>query len=138
MKRAVLVGRAGLAIALTLTLSACWGTSGLFGARETDEARNYPANYKADIIAFIRTYVNDPTNIRDAAVSEPSFQQVGSEDRFVACLRFNAKGPGGSYAGVKDNLVIFAAGRLDRMMPAQNRCTGAAYEPFPELGRLTR
>jgi hypothetical protein len=128
-----------LALALALSLAACGG-SGSFGARNDaeEEAKLYPANYKADVIAFLRTYLNDPSNIREPAVSEPSFQQVGPESRYVACLRFNARSAGGTYAGVKDNLVIFVAGKLDRMVPAQERCVAASYQPFPELGRLAR
>jgi hypothetical protein len=128
-----------LAVVLALSLTGCGGSS-MFGARNdaAEEAKLYPANYKADIVAFLRTYLNDPSNIRDAAVAEPSFQQVGPENRYVACLRFNAKAAGNTYAGVKDNLVIFVAGKLDRMVPAQDRCTAPAYQPFPELGRLSR
>jgi hypothetical protein len=122
-----------------LLLATC-GESTLFGVRNNaeEEAKLYPANYKADIIAFLRTYLNDPSNIRDAAAADPSFQQIGREDRYVVCLRFNAKATGGNYAGVKDNLVVFVAGKLDRMVPAQDRCTAPAYQPFPELGRLSR
>jgi len=129
-----------LALVLALSLAGCGGSSG-FAARNAaeEEAKLYPANYKSDIVAFLRTYLNDPSNIRDAAVSEPSFQQIGPESRYVACLRFNAKATsGGAYSGVKDNLVIFVAGKLDRMVPPQDRCTAAIYQPFPELGRLAR
>jgi hypothetical protein len=128
-----------LAVVLALSLTGCGGSS-MFGARNdaAEEAKLYPANYKADIVAFLRTYLNDPSNIRDPAVAEPSFQQVGPENRYAACLRFNAKATGGTYSGMKDNLVIFVGGKLDRMVPAQDRCTAAAYQPFPELGRLSR
>ncbi len=112
----------------------------MFGTRNDAEKESnlYPANYQADIVAFLHSYLNDPTNVRDPAVAEPTFQQIGTEQRYVACLRFNAKGPGGTYAGLKDNLVVFAAGKLDRMVPAQDRCAYASYQPFPELSRLSR
>jgi len=126
----------GLCLLFALTLVACF-ESGTLGTGES-ESKRYPVNYQADIVAFLRSYLNDPTNIRDPAISEPSFQQIGPEQRYVVCLRFNAKGPGGTYAGLKDNLVIFTAGRLDRMVPAQDRCASASYQPFPEISRLAR
>src|SRR5262249_52598746 len=118
-----------------LSLAACLES----GTSVTEsESKRYPVTYQADIVAFMRSYLNDPTNIRDPALSEPSFQQIGPEQRYVVCLRFNAKGAGGTYARLQDNLVIFVAGRLDRMVPAQARSTPASYHPSPELSRLSR
>ena len=33
-----------------------------------------PQNYKNDLMAFLRTYLNDPTHIRAAAVSQPQLK----------------------------------------------------------------
>ena len=97
-----------------------------------------PASYRADIVAFMRTYLNDPVGIRDAAVSEPEIKSFDSTDRYVACLRYNAR-KGGGYAGPRDSLVLFLDGRLDRVVDnAREFCKNAAYKPFPELERLTR
>jgi len=38
------------------------------------DANVYPDNYKADILAFLRTYLNDPAQIRSAAISEPALK----------------------------------------------------------------
>jgi hypothetical protein len=53
-------------------------------------------------------------------------------------VRFNAKNPNGAYAGVRDQMAIFLSGKLDQMGFARDLCKDAAYEPFPELERLTR
>jgi hypothetical protein len=98
-----------------------------------------PASYRADIVAFMRTYLNDPVGIRDAALSEPEIRSFDSTERYVACLRYNARKSPGQYAGPKDSLVLFLDGRLDRIVDnAREFCKNASYKPFPELERLTR
>jgi hypothetical protein len=107
--------------------------------RTTAAATTPPVNYRADITAFMRTYLNDPSRIRDAAVSEPELKTFDGVNRYLVCVRYNARRSGGQYAGVKDSLVLFLDGRLDRIVDnARETCKGAAYQPFPELERLTR
>jgi hypothetical protein len=107
------------------------------------DAQNvFPQNYKSDLIAFLRTYINDPSHIRGAAVSQPQLRSVGPGDRYVACVRYDARKDGGQYAGSKDGAASFVSGKLDRYfdVPREVRdlCKDAAYGPFPELERLTR
>ena len=97
-----------------------------------------PGNYRAEIIAYQRSYLNDPTGIKSAAISQPTLKNVGVGDRYVVCVRFNSKNPNGAYAGVRDYMAIFLAGKLDQMAATREECRDAAYEPFPELERLTR
>ena len=98
-----------------------------------------PDNYRGEIIAYQRSYLNDPTGIRSAAISQPALKNVGgSVERYVVCVRFNAKAPGGGYAGMREHLVIFLAGKLDQMVVTREACKDAAYESFPELERLVR
>ena len=100
-----------------------------------------PKNYKQDLLAFLRTYLNDPTHIRGAAVSQPQLKRAGPGDRYIACVRFNARKDGGQYAGSKDGAAVYVSGKLDRFIDgkdAQPFCKDAAYAPFPELERLTR
>jgi hypothetical protein len=120
---------------------------------EAEEAKNVaPTNYKADLLAFMRTYLNDPTNIRNAAMSQPQLISLGPQHRYVACVRFNAKASSGQYGGMKDTLAVFISGKLDslielggadgdgsdRKKPLRELCAAAAYQPFPELERLAR
>ena len=102
----------------------------------------------------MRTYLNDPTNVRNAAVSQPQLRTIGPIDRYVACLRFNAKTGAGKYAGVKNSVAVFISGKFDRLIelagaggsheelerdkPLREFCAAAAYQPFPELERLSR
>jgi hypothetical protein len=118
-------------------LGACGGVHNQ--RSEPAEPNIVPANYKADIQAFLRTYLNDPTKIRGAFVSEPALMQIGGVQRYASCLRFNARKSGGDYEGSKDRLVPFLAGRLDTMLMAKpDQCAKAVYQPFPELERLSR
>jgi hypothetical protein len=109
-----------------------------------DDSPSQPSNlqeavYKPDILAMLRVYLNDPTQIRDAAISEPTLLPIGSGQRYVVCVRLNAKKSNGEYAGSKDYTAIFVAGRLDQLIEAKaDQCATADYRPFPEAERLSR
>lgn len=109
------------------------------------EAENiYPQNYRKDLLAFLRTYLNDPTHVRDAAVSQPQLKYIGPGDRYVSCVRFNARNTDGRYQGSKEGAATFVSGKLERFfdtpreLRARELCKDAAFAPFPELERLTR
>ena len=103
-----------------------------------------PENYKAEIIAFMRTYLNDPANVRDAFITEPEIKPVGGRKQYAVCVRYNAKNTDGKYMGSKDALAVFDRGRFDRMIDqfpkgTANPCLGSAdYKHFPELEALKR
>ncbi len=98
-----------------------------------------PANYRADILAFLRTYLNDPAKIRTASISDLALRSTGAAERYSICLKFNARRANGEYEGVKERIVFFLAGRLDAMSEARReQCAAATYQPFPELELLTR
>jgi hypothetical protein len=128
-------------LAFSLVLAGC--NSDWIGAR--DRAVNANAtppgpNYKADVVAFMHTYLNDPTGVKDAFISEPALRPLEHVDRYTICLRYTArKGYGEPYAASKDSLLLFREGRLDRIIDAaKETCKDAAYQPFPELEQLKR
>lgn len=128
---------------LLLPLGACAGGSGeelhLSRSRYSDTAQPFPANYRAELLAFLRTYLNDPTNVRDAAISEPVQRYVGGMRRYFLCVRYNARDSSGRYTGVADRAALYLDGRFDRLIEKpQDFCPAAAYAAFPELERLTR
>ena len=132
-----------LIMLMALALAACGKTLDELSKdqRRADwaAANVYPANYRAELIAYLRTYLNDPSGIREAAISEPVLKPVGFGDRYMVCVRFNPKRAGGGYAGARDHLVIYAGGKLDRYLEAAGEnCKDAAYAAFPELERLIR
>jgi len=144
-----------LALCLAATLAGC--VSGRSRElREEREARInvYPDNYRADIRAGLHSYLSDPTLIRDAYVSEPSLQPIGRQNRYVACVRFDARNSDGRYVGSRDVLAVFAGGRFDQFIdestqpgPANQAdpttilkelCGAAAYKQFTEVEAMTR
>jgi hypothetical protein len=146
----------GPILGLALLLGGCSHGLG-FGdaaAANDPDINVYPANYKPDILGAMRVYLSDPTGIRDAGISDPALKAVGGAQRYVVCVRFNAKKRGNEYAGVKDVAAVFIAGRFDRLVdprgdrgehaperdehPEHQECAGVAYAPFPELGKLSR
>jgi len=134
---------AGLVLGLSLVLGGCShrnpGDDAVSGS--DDPINALPARYKPDILAAMHAYLNDPTGIRDAGISEPALRSVGNSTRYVVCLRLNAKKNDNKkqYAGTREMAAIFVAGRFDHFAdPAKEACTGATYAPFPELEKLTR
>jgi len=128
--------RVGVLLGLTLVLSACTHHS-LDGDEEG--INTYPAGYKSDILGAVHAYLNDPTGIRDAALSEPLLKSVASRQRYVACVRFNAKQSNNGNAGVKELAAVFLAGHFDQFVEkATDLCAGVTYAPFPELEKLPR
>lgn len=138
-------------VATAVALAAC--SSGR--SREEREARVnvFPDNYRADLLAALHTYVSDPTNIRDAYVSDPAIRPIGPQNRYAACVRFNARNSDGRYVGSRDVVAIFVAGRFDQFVDpsvgpvtapssqgklVQELCGQAEYRRFPELEAMTR
>ena len=142
----------GALVALTLAVALTGCGSGR--SREEREARInvYPDNYRADLLAALHTYVNDPTNIRDAYLSDPAIKPLGTQNRYVACVRYNAKNSDGRYTGNREVLATFVAGRFDQFVDLQlnpanqssqatamkELCAQADYKRFPELEAMTR
>jgi hypothetical protein len=130
---------AGPLIGMALLLGACAGQHTAADNGGDDGINAYPANYKSDIVAGMHAYLNDPTGIRDSAISEPMLKSVGKNTRYVVCVRFNGKQSGNTYAGVKEIAAVFLAGRFDQFVEtAREQCANASYTPFPELGKLPR
>ncbi len=107
------------------------------------EAQNiYPAEYKNDLLAFMRTYLNNPARVRAAMVSQPILKPLGPGERYVVCVRFDARNNDGKYMGVKGGYASYVSGKLERYFDVPREveamCRDIAFAPFPELGNLTR
>jgi hypothetical protein len=128
---------------LPIALAACAGSDDGRGITYTDDRgvanQPYPDNYRPELLAFMKTYLNNPVGVHDAAVAEPVQRTVGGRLRYVSCLRFIPRESDGSYREVRERAVLFVNGRLDRLVEnASDICAGATYAPFPELEKLTR
>jgi hypothetical protein len=122
--------------------------------RKLLESQNIkPENFKPDLLAFLRTYLNNPEGVRDAGLSEPQKLNIVETERYAACLRYNSKDSAGRYTGLSNHLTVFISGKFDRLIelgpvtrgagegalqPLREYCNKASYQPFPELERLRR
>ena len=128
---------------LPIVLAACAGNDESRGISYTDDRgvanQPYPNNYRVELLAFMKTYLNDPRGVHDAAMAEPVQRTVGGRLRYISCLRFTPRESDGSYHELRERAVLYVDGRLDRMVEnAGEVCAGAVYAPFPELEKMTR
>jgi len=130
-----------LAVVLAIALGGC-ATDGP-SAETVRAAHLFPTNYRAELLAYLRTFLNDPTNVHSAFVSEPTLIKIQGEERYINCVRFDAKTSSGSYRGSRDYLASYFGGKLEyfvelRPEAKDDRCRSASYQPFPELEQLGR
>jgi hypothetical protein len=135
--------RAAILLLLPVALAACAGGDENRSITYTDDRgvanQPYPNNYRAELLAFMKTYLNNPAGVRDAVLAEPVQRTVGGRLRYVTCLRFTPRESDGGYRALRERAVLYVDGRLDRIIEnAGEPCAGAVYAPFPELEKLTR
>jgi hypothetical protein len=128
---------------LPIALAACAGgddsrSFSLFGDSK-DTPQPVPANYRTELLAFMKTYLNNPVGVRDAVLGEPVMRDVNGKMRYITCLRYSARESDGSYREPRERAVLFVSGRLDRMIEKGGElCAGVAMSPFPEMEKMTR
>ncbi len=125
-------GISAVALALlAVGLAACSGD----GKKSAEPDPNvFPKDYKTQIIYTLQTDLDDPTNIRDAFVTEPFLTQGGREQRYAVCVRSNSRNMNREYTGIKDRIAYFYGGTLNQLIEATpEQCGKAAYKPWPEL-----
>jgi hypothetical protein len=129
---------ATMLLGASLALSAC----GLFSGKSDTpavEVNIMPQNHRANLRDFLEKNLTDPYGVRDAYITEPRIQPIGSEPRYAVCLRYNAKDGYGQYVGSRDHIAIYFAGKLNQLVPATpEQCANASYQRFPELEALKR
>ena len=104
-----------------------------------DPPQVFPVNYRTELLAFMKTYLNNPVGVRDAQMAEPAMRDVNGKMRYVSCLRYSARESDGSYREPRERAVLFVNGRLDRMIEKSGElCAGVALGPFPEMEKMTR
>jgi len=128
---------------LPIALAACASSDESKSITFTDDRgvanQPFPSNYRAEILAFMKTYLNNPAGVRDAAMADPVQRTIGGRLRYVSCLRFAARESDGSYREPRERAVLFVDSRLDRVIEnASEPCAGLAYAPFPDLEKMSR
>jgi hypothetical protein len=128
---------------LPIALAACASSDESRPITFTDDRgvsdQPYPKNYRTEVLAFMKTYLNNPVGVHDAAMAEPVERTVGGRLRYVSCLRFAPRESDGSYRPARERAILYVDGRLDRIVENPSEpCAGAVYAPFPELEKMTR
>ena len=128
---------------LPIALAACAGSDDGSSISYTSDRNGtnqpLPTNYRLQLLAFMRTYLNDPVGVHDAMMAEPGERTVGGRQRYVSCLRFSPREFDGSYRGLRERAIVYVDGRLDHVVEnADDICAGVTYAPFPELQIMAR
>jgi hypothetical protein len=99
----------------------------------------FPTDYKKEVLNTLNNTLPDPNAVRGAFISPPVLTQVGKDQRYAACVRYNARDASEQYAGTTDRIAYFFGGHLNQLVEAtKEQCGNAAYQPFPELEKLCR
>jgi hypothetical protein len=128
---------------LAIALAACAGSDDGRSITYADDRgvadQPFPDNYRAELLAFMKTYLNNPVGVHDAAMAEPVQRTVGGRLRYISCLHFAPRESDGSYREVRERAILYVNGRLDHVVEnASEICAGAVYAPFSDLEKLTR
>jgi len=99
----------------------------------------FPTEYKREIIELLQNSLVDPTNIRDASISDPTLSAIDKEQRYVVCIRYTPRDAARQYIGSTERIAYFYGGHLNQLVEAsKGQCSKAAYKPFPELEKLCK
>lgn len=142
LRRMILAGGALAALALGGCASNDVGPSKAELKERWDAQNVYPQAYKQDLLAFLRTYLNEPSGVRAASVSAPVLKDLGQGERYYTCVRYTERKSTGGYAQPKDGVAVYVSGKLDRFFDEKKEvtplCKDVAFAPFPELEALKR
>ena len=107
------------------------------GKAPEEDPNIFPSSYKDEILLTLTNLLEDPTNVRDAYISDPVLRTIGKDQRYTVCVRFDSRDANKQYFGRKDRIGFFYAGHLNQLVDAtKEQCGNAAYKPFPELEKL--
>lgn len=121
-----------LFFALTAALAACTSAG-----KNDVEPNIFPTNYKQEILDTMMRSLADPTNVRDAFITEPVLRGAAKDQRYTVCVRSNSRNANRQYLGSVDRIGYFYGGHLNQLVEAtREQCGNAPYKPFPELEAL--
>ena len=56
-----------------------------------------PTDYRREMLNTFQKSLDYPTNVRDAAISEPALRSTGQDQRYAVCVRENSRDTSGQY-----------------------------------------
>jgi hypothetical protein len=124
---------------LPIALAACAGSDDGKPITYTDDRgvaeQPYPNSYRAEILSFMKTYLNNPVGLHDAAMAEPVQRTVGGRVRYVSCLRFTPRESDGSYRQPRERAILYVDGP-DIRSAANRPLNGQKNLLWQETGKL--
>jgi hypothetical protein len=119
----------GVAVLLATALAGCSSVSP--PAANAVDPNIYPANYKASLMAFLQQNPYGMVGAISVELSPPALKPLGSDSRYVACLR----AAGANWR--KEKMIVFYGGDINQFVDAtEEGCRGAVYQPFQELSAM--
>ena len=111
---AIITARWGAILLTAAGLMACAGSDDNRNISYTDDRgvadQPYPNDYRPQLLAFLKTYLNNPVGVRDAGMADPVQRTVGGRLRYVSCLRFSTRDSDGSYHEARERAVVYVGG----------------------------
>jgi hypothetical protein len=127
-------------VLIVLILGGCSGSGPTLGFGKSapppppTDPNVFPAKYRSEVVDFMRTWLNNPSNVRDAFITEPALRPVAGTPHYIACVRYNPRATDKGYEGPQQRLAIFLGGRLTQFLPDDpSLCAGLSYQRFREL-----
>jgi hypothetical protein len=114
-------------VILLLTAGALAGCSNS-GKDQAVDPNVFPANYRTQLVGFLRQSLTNRSDFRGAMISEPALKSVGPTEHYVVCLQFNPR------SLIKTKAAVYLSGQMTQFIDATaEQCANAAYQPFKEL-----
>ncbi len=135
-----------LALLLPLALAGCLtdgddsGRSFSFTSDRGVADQPFPGNYHTEILAFMKTYLNNPVGLHDTAMAEPVQRTVGGRLRYVSCLRYavrEARRQLSRAAASTPSFMSMGGSTMSSKTPA-SFVPAQTYAPSPELAAMVR
>jgi hypothetical protein len=123
--------------ALAVSVAGCSGFGGPKNAQQPAAAATaadpniYPANYRSDLLDFLKQSLTQRADFRGAMIAPPMLRPIGDSQHYMVCLQFNGN------SQLKSKVAIYLAGQITQFIDATPQyCAGAAYQPFPEREKV--
>jgi hypothetical protein len=114
-------------VVLLLTAGALAGCSSS-GKDQAVDPNVLPANYRTQLVGFLRQSLTNRSDFRGAMISEPALKSVGPTEHYVVCVQFNPR------SLIKTKAAVYLSGKMTQFIDATaEQCANAAYQPFKEL-----
>jgi hypothetical protein len=115
---------------LSIGLTNCSAVLEFLRLSKKEDPNAYPANYRTDLLDYLKRNPTDMGSAREAYISAPSMKQFGSESRYFVCVKASDDG------SQLEKTAVFLAGRIVQFVDAGEDCGRAFYQPFPELAAM--